>query len=328
MTETLLELERPTKLSQIKGQDEAVELFLRWNQNRNHPHLIVHGPWGVGKSAAVTAMLLEFYGKTFNYNVVRLNASKKSERSIEAIEQVIKKMSVKPSQGYPYRVFLFEEGEQLTGDAEKALKEAMVEYSKNAKVVIITNHPNKIDGGIWSRCTKIEMTYPSPEIIQELISEVYERHIDKYPDAGDIDEFQEKIIKTRIAPRDALVELEFMMTGGRKSTNDILVKDLSESIMKKYLLAMTKPMSESRLIKTTMNMYDDIVANVGHFERDILKYMFALGKTKFNKYPRNIGIISELFAITDINLQNTSNPGIHMTALLTRMATEFADGKK
>lgn len=323
-----MEKMRPTNLGQIIGHDNHIDMFRGWNKNHTMPHLLLHGTWGVGKSAIMRAAMLEYYGKKyFHYNVTFINASRKSERNIENIEKIIAKMGVSPrGDQYNYRVFVFDEADQLTDDAELSLKEAMVDYSEMAKVVLITNHQNKIDGGLRSRCTPMYFPNPPKEIIEEWVDETYHKETDNYPNCEyNREDIFEKIFNKMVTPRDALKQLEYYFNGGVEGSLEE-VASLSRMMMKKFINSIEQPVSPSILLKSTVDMYYNIVSIKPGVEREIAGFMFDEAMIHFSKRPRSVGEIALYMGKVDIDLQTSTNPNVHMVGMLAAFSKTF--GKK
>lgn len=322
-----MEKMRPTKLDQIIGHDNHMQLFYGWNETHTMPHLLLHGTWGVGKSAMMRAAMLEYYGRFFDYNVRFINASRKSERNIENIEKVIKKMGISPrGDQYSYRVFIFDEADQLTDDAELSLKEAMIDYSEMAKVVLITNHQNKIDGGLRSRCTPLYFPNPEAEVTKEWIEEIYHQEVDSYSKCQYTrEELFDRIFNKIVTPRDALKQLEYYFNGGFEGSLDE-VSSLSRLIMKKFINSIDHPIPVSMLLKTTVEIYYNIVSIKPGVEREIVRFMFDEAMVHFSKRPRSVGEVSLYMTDVDTDLRDSINPNIHMVGMLTAFSKTF--GKK
>ncbi|MCW7078893.1 MAG: replication factor C small subunit [Canidatus Methanoxibalbensis ujae] len=73
--EVWIEKYRPSRLSEIIGQDAIVRNLQSYVKSGNMPHLIFAGPAGVGKTAAAVALAKEFFGDRWRDNFIELNAS-------------------------------------------------------------------------------------------------------------------------------------------------------------------------------------------------------------------------------------------------------------
>ena len=74
---------RPTKISEVVGNDQAKSAFLGWltNKHRRKKAVLLHGPPGVGKTSLVNATSHEF-----GFRIVEMNAS--DTRTAGAIDKV------------------------------------------------------------------------------------------------------------------------------------------------------------------------------------------------------------------------------------------------
>ncbi len=327
---TLLELLRPKTLDDIIGQKQAVKDFTNWNKNNTLPHLLIYGTYGVGKSATIRAALLEYYRGNFKYNTHFINASRQSERGIGFIDKIINKMGVGArGDRYNYRVFVFEEADRLTGEAEDSLKEAMVEYSDMAKVIMVTNKEAKIGGAIQSRCTPMFFANPAKEIIEEWIEMIYDNYYEGYPDSQfEKGEMLEKIFNKPgkpVTPRVALKDLEYYLSGGSQLLS-LDTENMSRLMMKKFINSIDTPVTPNTLIKSTVEIYHGLTTTTPGMERDIISYMFDEAMVNFNRMPMAVGSIAKYMATVDIGLQESTNPNIHMVGMLKAFAKTY--GKK
>ena len=84
----LIEKYRPSKLSEIKNQDDIKDIFMNMVLNRNIPHMILYGGAGTGKTSTAIAICKYLFKSTYSDNVLELNAS--DERGIKIVREKIK----------------------------------------------------------------------------------------------------------------------------------------------------------------------------------------------------------------------------------------------
>lgn len=326
---TLLERERIRSLDQLDNLDNNVQVFRKWNKTSSHPHMIFYGPPGTGKSASVEAMFRDYYGKTYEYNVVSVDGSKKSERNIAHIESVIDKMKIRAQGGFPYRIFKLEEADQITQDAQKSLKEPMMKYSTISKVVIITNEFGDINDAIKSRAkgSTFHYTLYNVDDIWDNLVDITRRNLQYYDTDLQPDDIVERAMsgQTTVAYRDAISMVESIMLGIDPTKNIQFTQDRASAIISKIFLSIEKGVSKSRLYASTVKMYDEFIANEGNKERNLLRVMFQYAKKRFNEYPMEVGYLAREFARLDIALQKSSNPSIHMMSMLDTLARKFGE---
>jgi DNA polymerase III delta prime subunit len=145
----LIEKYRPSKLSDIKNQDDIKDIFMNMVLNRNIPHMILYGGAGTGKTSTAIAMCKELFKDTYNDNVLELNAS--DERGIRVVREKIKTFSQKAADS-DFKVIILDEADAMTSDSQFALRRIVEKFSSNTRFILICNYINKIIPPLLSRC--------------------------------------------------------------------------------------------------------------------------------------------------------------------------------
>lgn len=158
---------RPNSLSDVVGQDHIIKR-LEYMVSRLHttgdgasfPHLLFAGPPGIGKTSAAVALMKSMFGEDWNSNFVELNAS--DERSINVIRTTVKDFSRRGvigsylvdgrTQPIPFNVVFLDECDNLTPDAQAALRRIMEKYSKQTRFILSCNYPHRVIDPLKDRC--------------------------------------------------------------------------------------------------------------------------------------------------------------------------------
>lgn len=141
-------------------------------------HVVLAGPPGIGKTTVAEILIRSVFPKQTD-NVLRVSATE--TRSIDFIRnRVIARM--RAAGGLLRRidpthreVILMSEADGLTNEAQQALKDALENYAGTHTVIFTTNHIEKIDAAIRSRCDALEMGPPplaeKARVLQRVLDE-------------------------------------------------------------------------------------------------------------------------------------------------------------
>lgn len=148
---------RPRTLDEIVNQEEIVSRLKRFVEERNMPHLLFAGPPGTGKTTAAHCLAHDLYGENYRQYMLELNAS--DERGIDVIRSKVKEFARTRVPGeIPFKIVLLDEADNMTADAQQALRRLMEMYTASTRFILIANYPSKIIEPIQSRCAVFRFT--------------------------------------------------------------------------------------------------------------------------------------------------------------------------
>jgi replication factor C small subunit len=162
---------RPESLDEVIGHEKTIDRLKKYVEDKEVPHMIFAGPAGTGKTATITAFAREVFGDGWRSNLTEMNAS--DERGIDDIRNKVKTIArSSPSGEADYKIIFLDEADQLTRDAQPALRRIMEDYSDRTRFFLSCNYPEKLIDPLQSRCTIFRFGRLSDEEIRGVIKRV------------------------------------------------------------------------------------------------------------------------------------------------------------
>jgi DNA polymerase III delta prime subunit len=168
----LIEKYRPSRLEDLKNQDDIKNILKDMVKNRNIPHMIFYGGAGTGKTSTAIAVCKQLYKSTYNDNVLELNAS--DERGIRVVREKIKTFAQKSADD-DFKIIILDEADAMTTDSQFALRRIIEKYSINTRFVLICNYINKIISPLLSRCSVFRFKTMEYSNITNILNDIMEK---------------------------------------------------------------------------------------------------------------------------------------------------------
>jgi replication factor C small subunit len=167
-----IERYRPKEFKEILGQDPSISLLSSFAEKKTLPHLILTGPHGTGKSAAMECFAKKLYGENWELNISLFPTGdlfsqgkafleqderyshlyQKNQSLINNFKYIIKWYASLRPLDTEFKLMIFEDAHALTLDAQQALRRIMERSSGTCRFIFTTTNQSSIIPAIASRC--------------------------------------------------------------------------------------------------------------------------------------------------------------------------------
>lgn len=154
----------PRELCDVVLPDyDTRDLIMNIAQGNPPDHLILHGPYGTGKSAVLHAMITEAE-KNNSVDVTTLHGSMFETKSqVVSIFEMLHQRYRLVNWNGTRRMLIIDEVDMLTDFAQRQLCNIIDTALFRVQVLMTTNHLEGIDGRLRDRAEQIHMPYLPPE---------------------------------------------------------------------------------------------------------------------------------------------------------------------
>ena len=160
---------RPRTLNEMRNQDENVRRLKKFVEIKSMPHCLFAGPSGIGKTTAALCLAHDLFGERYMDLYLELNAS--DARGIDVIRTTVKDFArIATISGAPFKILTLDEADNMTADAQQALRRTMEKYTNTCRFILCCNYSGKIIEPIQSRCALFRFTPLKPEDMSEYLS--------------------------------------------------------------------------------------------------------------------------------------------------------------
>ncbi|KAG5982925.1 hypothetical protein E4U55_001125 [Claviceps digitariae] len=194
----IVDKHRPRSLDALSYHPELSDRLQSLAQSGDFPHLLVYGPSGAGKKTRIVATLKELYGPgvekiKIDSRVFQTTSNRKLEFNIVAsvyhleitpsdvgnydrvvvqdlLKEVAQTQQVDQSAKQRFKVVVINEADQLSRDAQAALRRTMEKYSPNLRLILLANSTANIIAPIRSRTLLVRVAAPTHEEICHVLA--------------------------------------------------------------------------------------------------------------------------------------------------------------
>lgn len=304
---------RPQNLDEVVGQKQIINRLKKYVGEESMPNLMFTGPAGVGKTTTAIALVKSILGEYWRQNFLELNAS--DARGIETVRNNIKNFCRLKPVGAPFRIIFLDEVDNMTKDAQHALRREMEMYTKTASFILSCNYSSKIIDPIQSRCAIFRFAPLKEEEIIERLEFICESEGFDYDHKG----LETIVYFAEGDMRKAINVLQAAVSEGEGITEESVYGVVSKAKPQDISSIVTKSLSGDfmgarDLLRDTMVLQgtsgEDMVTQI---YQDVSKRVME-GRMEADIY---IDLI-EAIANCDFRIREGANPRIQLEALLTQ----------
>jgi len=128
------------------------------------------GRQGTGKTTSAIALAKDLFGEQWKSYFIEINAS--DDRGIDVVRKKIKEYARQRIIGSDFKIIFLDESDNMTSDAQDALRRTMEKYRKQCRFILSCNYPQKIIPPIADRCFTMRFRKISPDDMKELLQKI------------------------------------------------------------------------------------------------------------------------------------------------------------
>ena len=296
-------------------------------------NLVVHGPVGAGKTAAVRALARETHEDVDN-DLVELNVddffsrtkteikndprfasflvrrSRLSKRDM--INRVLKESASYAPVSGEYKTVLLDNAESIREDFQQALRRVMEQHHRTTQFVIATRQPSKLLPPIRSRCFDVPVRAPTHGETVAALERIVEREGVDYGEEGleYVAGYGDGDLRRAILGAQTTAETadEVTMEAAYEALGEVGLTDRVEEMLTD---ARAGEFSDAR------STLDDLLVDEGYDGEEVLADLLAVARSRFS--GRELAAIHRLAGEIDLDLAEGTSDRIHLSRLLAEL---------
>jgi replication factor C small subunit len=300
---------RPLKLDAVANQKAIIDGIKNLiAKPEEMPNLLFSGPAGVGKTTVALCIAREILGEYWKDHTLELNAS--DERGINMVRERVKMFARYTTMAakIPFKIIILDEADEMTGDAQTALRRIIEDSAKSTRFILICNYLSQIIEPIQSRCVIFRFTNLKEEDVVAHLESICKKEKLKH-DAKAlslIHEATEGDLRHAINVLQAAASLGPVNAANVNTAVGISEKARVGEIVK---LALNDKFQDARI------KLIELTKVYGMSERDFLKY----ANEEVQKLKTSSAEVISALAECDYRLVSGAHPDIQLAALLAEL---------
>lgn len=314
---------RPAELDQVIDQKEIIRGLENLIKNPEEiPHLLFAGPAGVGKTTTALCVAKGLLGEEWQRDTLELNAS--DERGIKMVRERVKEFAAvmklttgNKEDNRPFRIIILDEADEMTPEAQTALRRIIEDSSRTTRFIIICNYLSQIIEPIQSRCVVFRFTRLTNEDIVSHLKTICQKERVKYDDKALTQIYE----ATTGDLRHSINMLQAAAGMGSVSVANVVA---SIGLSGKFKVGEVIKLALSGKFKEARVKLLELIHVYGMSESDFLKYA---NQEAYDMKLERPDEFAALMAEYDYRLVSGAHPEIQLSALLAQLGKLGAKNK-
>ncbi|MCT8337660.1 AAA family ATPase [Methanoculleus sp. Afa-1] len=322
------EVYRPKRCDDIIGQDEVVRHITAFADSGSVPHLLISGPHGTGKTAAVECLARRLYGENWKANTTVFSATDLLGRGRSALEsderfsmvyrkdrslivnfkQIVKWYASMRPLDAAFKLMVFEDAHGLTFEAQQALRRTMERYSATCRFIFVTVRPSTIIPAIASRCLPLFFAPIESALVRVRLDEILAAEGAAVP-ADDID------LIVYAAQGDLRRAIMYLQIAAR-AKEEFDLAEISRSETANVATSAFVALRDGN-IGAARRIAESLMIEYGLSAREVVGELRQVVRREYNHPALAIAL-----ADADLRLTHNANDFVQVNALLARIARE------
>jgi replication factor C small subunit len=301
-------------------------------------NLVLHGPPGVGKTAAVRALaeaahddpegdlieinVADFFGMTKSElsedpRFERFITPKRKRNSSKAdlINYVLTESASHPPVSGAYNTILLDNVEAIREDFQQALRRVMEQYYEATQFVITTRQPSKLISPIRSRCVPVPMRAPTREETVAVLESIATAEGVEFDEEGlsYLASYAEGDLREAILAAQTAAE----------ETGELVGTDVLEPLREVGLDDRVEEMlvaAESGAFSDARSILDDLLVEEGRSGQEVLEEVMDAARTRYS--GDRLATLHEVAGRIEFDLTQGTSARIHLAHFLALLNPE------
>ena len=301
-------------------------------------NLVVHGPKGSGKTAAIRAFTREAHANPdadrIEINVADFFDSTKKEISQDSrfgpfIDSKRRRTSskadlinhvLKESAGYSpvageYKTLVLDNAEGMREDFQQALRRVMEQYYEATQFVIATRQPSSLIAPIRSRCFPIPVRSPTTEEIETVLERIAER--ESVPSEAEGLEYVAGAAGGDL--REAILSAQTTAEQAGEITMNAAYETLSAVEANEQVQEMIAD-AEAGEFTDARSTLDDLLVDEGYSGSEVLEEILDVARSRYA--GEQLADLHRLAGEIDVDLHEGTDDRIHVSHLLAKLGPD------